>query len=128
MTPAQLRPWLTEAASRFANDPPLPEGWHKAITSHLNRLTGGDAGRHAFLAWAFGVQSSKDLTEGAWHALRSWLEIQPASDGKYYPSDLAIAEAKLAMAALTEAPKPAPRVDWNSVPEVIRPGELTEPF
>jgi hypothetical protein len=128
MTPAQLRPWLLEAASRFANDAPLPEGWHKAITSHLNRLTGGDAGRHAFLTWAFGVQSSKALTEGAWHALYSWLDIRKADDGKFYPSDLAIAEVKLAMAALAEAQKPLRGVDWNSVPEVISPSVLAASF
>ena len=102
MTPAQLRPWLLEAAGRFANDPPLPEGWRKAIIGRLSLLTGGDAGRHTFLAWAFGVQSSNDLTEGAWHALYSWLDIRKADDGKFYPSDLAIAEVKLAMAALAE--------------------------
>ena len=109
MTPDQLRPWLLEAAGRFANDAPLPEGWRKAITGHLSRLTGGDAGRHTFLAWAFGVQSTNDLTNGQWHALYSWLDIRKADDGKFYPSDLAIAEAKLAMAALaaaTEAPEP----------------------
>ena len=102
MTPAQLRTWLREAAVRFANDAPLPEGWRKAIIGHLSRLTGGDAGRHTFLAWAFGVQSSNALTEGAWHALYSWLDICKADDGKFYPSDLAIAEAKLAMAAMAE--------------------------
>ena len=109
MTPDQLRPWLLEAAGRFANDAPLPEGWRKAIIGHLSRLTGGDAGRHTFLAWAFGVQSTNDLTNGQWHALYSWLDIRKADDGKFYPSDLAIAEAKLAMAALaaaTEAPEP----------------------
>lgn len=128
MTPAQLRPWLLEAASRFANDAPLPEGWRKAIIGHLSRLTGGDAGRHTFLAWAFGVQSSNALTEGAWHALYSWLDIRKADDGKFYPSDLAIAEVKLAMAALAEAQKPLRGVDWNSVPEVISPSELAASF
>jgi len=102
MTPDQLRPWLLEAASRFANDAPLPEGWRKAITGHLSRLTGGNAGRQAFLTWAFEVHSSNDLTNGQWHALYSWLDIRKADDGKFYPSDLAISEAKLAMAALTE--------------------------
>ena len=102
MTPAQLRTWLREAAVRFANDAPLPDGWRKAITGHLSRLTGGDAGRHAFLAWAFGAESSNDLTDGAWHALYSWLDIRKSDDGKFYPSDLAIAEAKLAMAAMAE--------------------------
>jgi hypothetical protein len=102
MTPAQLRPWLLEAAGRFANDAPLPEGWRSAITGHLSRLTGGNAGRQAFLTWAFEVHSSNDLTNGQWHALYSWLDIRKADDGKFYPSDLAISEAKLAMAALTE--------------------------
>ena len=102
MTPAQLRPWLRESANRFSNDAPLPEGWRKAIIGHLSRLTGGDAGRHAFLAWAFGAESSNDLTDGAWHALYSWLDIRKSDDGKFYPSDLAIAEAKLAMAAMAE--------------------------
>ena len=128
MTPAQLRPWLLEAAGRFANDAPLPEGWRKAIIGHLSRLTGGDAGRHTFLTWAFGVQSSNALTEGAWHALYSWLDICKADDGKFYPSDLAIAEVKLAMAALAEAQKPLRGVDWNSVPEVISPSELAASF
>ena len=128
MTPDQLRPWLRESANRFSNDAPLPEGWRKAITGHLSRLTGGDAGRHTFLAWAFGVQSSNALTEGAWHALYSWLDIRKADDGKFYPSDLAIAEVKLAMAALAEAQKPLRGVDWNSVPEVISPSELAASF
>lgn len=107
MIPAQLRPWLLSAATNFANDAPLPEGWRKAITGHLNRLTGGDNGRHAFLSWAFEVQSSDDLSNGAWHALRAWLDIRKADDGKYYPTDLAAAEAKLAMAALTQTADPA---------------------
>jgi hypothetical protein len=129
MTPAQLRPWLLEAAGRFANDAPLPEGWRKAIIGHLSRLTGGDAGRHTFLAWAFGVQSSNDLTNGQWHALYSWLDIKQADDQKWYPSDLAVAEIKLAMAALTalaaaNTQKPAPRVDWNSISEVVTPEEV----
>jgi len=108
MIPAQLRPWLLEAAGRFADDAPLPDGWKKAITGHLARLTGGNAGRHTFLSWAFGAESSNDLTEGAWHALYTWLDIRKADDGKFYPSDLAVAEAKLAMAAMTaiEAPEP----------------------
>lgn len=106
MTPDQLRPWLTEAASRFANDAPLPDGWHKAITGHLNKLTGSDTGRHVILSWAFGVESSNDLSNGQWHALYTWLDIRKADDGKYYPSDLAAAEIKLAIAAIAAEPVP----------------------
>lgn len=108
MTPDQLRPWLLEAAIRFANDAPLPDGWRKAITGHLNKLTGSDTGRHVILSWAFGVESSNDLSNGQWHALYTWLDIRKADDGKYYPSDLAVAEAKLAMAALTAPEPPEP--------------------
>ena len=103
-TPDQLRPWLTEAAARFANNPPLVDGWRKAIIGQLSKLTGGDKQRHTFLAWAFGVESSNDLTNGQWLALHAWLDIRQADDGKWYATDLAIAEIKLAMAAPTEAP------------------------
>ena len=106
MTPDQLRPWLTEAASRFANDAPLPDGWRKAITGHLNKLAGSDTGRHVILSWAFGVESSNDLSSGQWHALYTWLDIRKADDGKYYPSDLAAAEIKLAIAAIAAEPVP----------------------
>ena len=106
MTPDQLRPWLLEAASRFANDAPLPDGWRKAITGHLNKLTGSDTGRHVILSWAFGVESSNDLSNGQWHALYTWLDIRKADDGKYYPSDLAAAEIKLAIAAIAAEPVP----------------------
>ena len=102
MTPDQLRSWLLENASRLTDNAPLVEGWRKAITGRLSRMTGSDNGRHAFLAWVFGVTSSNDLTNGQWNALYLWLDIRKFDDGKYYPSDLAIAEAKLAMAALTE--------------------------
>jgi hypothetical protein len=106
MTPDQLRPWLLEAAARFANDAPLPDGWRKAITGHLNKLTGSDTGRHVILSWAFGVESSNDLTNGQWHTLYTWLDIRKADDGKYYPSDLAAAEIKLAIAAVAAEPVP----------------------
>ena len=106
MTPDQLRPWLLEAASRFANDAPLPDGWRKAITGHLNKLAGSDTGRHVILSWAFGVESSNDLSSGQWHALYTWLDIRKADDGKYYPSDLAAAEIKLAIAAIAAEPVP----------------------
>lgn len=106
MTPPQLRPWLLEAASRFANEAPLPDGWRKAITGHLNKLTGSDTGRHVILSWAFGVESSNDLSNGQWHALYTWLDIRKADDGKYYPSDLAAAEIKLAIAAIAAEPVP----------------------
>ena len=106
MTPDQLRPWLLEAAIRFANDAPLPDGWRKAITGHLNKLTGSDTGRHVILSWAFGVESSNDLSNGQWHALYTWLDIRKADDGKYYPSDLAAAEIKLAIAAIAAEPVP----------------------
>lgn len=104
MTPAQLRPWLLEAAGRFANDAPLPEGWRNAIIGQLSRLTGN--ARHAFTRWCFDVESTNGLTNGQWHALYSWLDIKQADDQKWYPSDLAVAEIKLAMAALAEAPEP----------------------
>jgi len=102
MTPAQLRTWLREAAVRFANDAPLPEGWRKAITGQLSKLTGNGDNRHAFTRWCFDVESTNGLTNGQWHALYSWLDIRQADDQKWYPSDLAVAEVKLAMAALTE--------------------------
>jgi len=105
MTPAQLRTWLREAAVRFANDAPLPEGWRKAITGQLSKLTGNGDNRHAFTRWCFDVESTNGLTNGQWHALYSWLDIKQADDQKWYPSDLAVAEIKLAMAAL-EAPEP----------------------
>ena len=50
--------------------------------------------------------STNGLSEGQWHALYSWLDIKQADDQKWYPSDLAVAEIKLAMAALAEAPEP----------------------
>ena len=106
MTPAQLRTWLREAAVRFANDAPLPEGWRKAITGQLSKLTGNGDNRHAFTRWCFDVESTNGLTNGQWHALYSWLDIKQADDQKWYPSDLAVAEIKLAMAALAEAPEP----------------------
>jgi hypothetical protein len=106
MPPDQLRPWLLKAAGNFATDNPLPDGWKKAITGHLNRLTGSDTGRHAFLSWSFGVETSNDLSNGQWHALYTWLDIRKADDGKYYPSDLAAAEIKLAIAAIAAEPVP----------------------
>ena len=106
MTPAQLRTWLREAAVRFANDAPLPEGWRKAITGQLSKSTGNGDNRHAFTRWCFDVESTNGLTNGQWHALYSWLDIKQADDQKWYPSDLAVAEIKLAMAALAEAPEP----------------------
>ena len=104
MTPEQLRQWLLASATHFANNPPLVDGWRKAIIGQLSKLTGGDKQRHTFLAWAFGVESSNDLTNGQWLALHAWLDIRQADDGKWYATDLAIAEIKLAMAAPTEAP------------------------
>ena len=39
------------------------------------------------------MESTNGLTNGQWHALYSWLDIKQA-DGKWYPSDLAVAEIK----------------------------------
>lgn len=100
MAPNDLRPWLLGAAEQFTTESPLSDGWKKAVIGHLTRLTGGENGRHKFLAWVFGEESSTDLSERQWHALRAWLDIQKTDDGQWRPSELAIAEAKMAMAAL----------------------------
>ena len=109
MAPDTLRRWLADAATNLGNEPPLADGWKKAIVGHLTRIAGGEAGRHAFTGWAFGQPSTVALTDGQWHALRAWLDIRKADDGKFYPSELATAEAKLVAIALnTDDSEPMP--------------------
>lgn len=95
MTPTQLTTWLRDAAKAAENDgsSDLSDGWKGAIRGHVGKLFAGQA--KPFLAEVYGVESSKDLTEGQWKALLRWLDIRQAEDGQWHADDLAVAESKL---------------------------------
>jgi len=64
--------------------PPILEsvsrGKRSAIVGHLNDLFGGDDNRHKFLRWAFGVESSKRLSDAQLCRLYAWLGPQCIDD------------------------------------------------
>ena len=95
MTPTQLTTWLRDAAKAAENDgsSDLSDGWKGAIRGHVGKLFAGQA--KPFLAEVYGVESSKDLTEGQWKAILRWLDIRQAEDGQWHADDLAVAESKL---------------------------------
>ena len=95
MTPTQLTTWLRDAAKAAENDnsSDLSDGWKGAIRGHIGKLFADKA--KAFLHEVYGVESSKDLSEGQWKALLRWLDIRQADDGQWHADDLAVAESKL---------------------------------
>lgn len=95
MTPTQLTTWLRDAAKAAENDnsSDLSDGWKGAIRGHIGKLFADKA--KAFLHEVYGVESSKDLSEGQWKALLRWLDIRQADDGQWHVDDLAVAESKL---------------------------------
>lgn len=95
MTPTQLTTWLRDAAKAAENDgsSDLSDGWKGAIRGHVGKLFAGQA--KPFLAEVYGVESSKDLTEGQWKAILRWLDIRQAEDGQWHADDMAVAESKL---------------------------------
>src|SRR5688572_5756211 len=62
----------------------IPPGRKGSILGDLDTLFTDSAGRHAFLKWAFGKGSSKNLTETHWWALRCWLGATPDETGKWH--------------------------------------------
>ena len=95
MTPTQLTTWLFDAAKAAENDnsSDLSDGWKGAIRGHIGKLFADKA--KAFLHEVYGVESSKELTEGRWKALLRWLNIRQADDGQWHADDMAVAESKL---------------------------------
>lgn len=95
MTPTQLTTWLRDAAKAAETDGSsnLSDNWKGAIRGHIGKLFAGQA--KPFLAEVYGVESSKDLSEGQWKALLRWLNIRQAEDGQWHADDLAVAESKL---------------------------------
>ena len=95
MIPAQLTTWLRDAAKAAETDGSsnLSDNWKGAIRGHIGKLFSGQA--KPFLAEVYGVESSKDLSEGQWKALLRWLDIRQADDGQWHADDLAVAESKL---------------------------------
>lgn len=95
MTPTQLTTWLFDAAKAAENDnsSDLSDSWKGAIRGHIGKLFADKA--KAFLHEVYGVESSKELTEGRWKALLRWLNIRQADDGQWHADDMAVAESKL---------------------------------
>lgn len=108
--PAEFRRWLDTAgpwrvAGREAEypkaDQPLvnlstgkPVNVYGLVVSGLNRLCGGDEGRHQFLKYVYGQASSRALTVRQINALYMWLHPRKFDAAEFIPVDYLAPEAR----------------------------------
>lgn len=77
MDPETLKSYLTSAPISVE---PLSMGHMGALIGHLEEVCGGDEQRHAFLAYIYGVDSSRQLTVEQWSRLKEWLDPRPIEE------------------------------------------------
>jgi len=102
MTTDELKRWLWEYA-RDNDCDELSSGWKKAILHNIAKMFGFHA--RDFLADMFNVESSAGLSNRQWCALQVWLAIKQDADGEWKPSNFAIEDSKLWLAAQPALPE-----------------------
>lgn len=95
--PADLRLSLQKSADKRAGE---GLGNYNAgiLASNMELCFSGepdsDHKRHVVLSYLFGVESTKDLTNGQILAAKNWLNVKPNESGEWMPEALAMQEAR----------------------------------